>query len=375
MKVLALEPFYGGSHRAFLDGWSSRSHHNWTILHLPASKWKWRMRHSAITFTYEIKKHLNRGDGWDVLFCSDMLDLATFLGLCDRRLKDIPSVAYFHENQLTYPVRTEAERDYHFAMTNLTTCLAASAIWFNSEFHRNSLMEALPRFLQRMPDPDLSDRVDSIAPKTEVVSQGIDSLSYSDHRIDGPLRILWVARWEHDKNPEDFFEAMKLLKDSGAEFRLDVLGEQCGNTPEVFSWARDYFRNEICRWGFLESREEYLAALQKADTVVSTANHEFFGVSVVEAIASGAYPLLPLRLAYPEVLNLNACPDNKQFFYDGSPGQLAERLVELARELPDDNFRESARQHLLTAINPHLWNNLVPKADRLLEEIAGTARN
>ncbi|MCK4372451.1 MAG: DUF3524 domain-containing protein, partial [candidate division Zixibacteria bacterium] len=36
MKILALEPYYGGSHKAFLDGWSSRSRHEWTILKLPA---------------------------------------------------------------------------------------------------------------------------------------------------------------------------------------------------------------------------------------------------------------------------------------------------------------------------------------------------
>ena len=50
MRILALEPYYGGSHQAFLDGWSKRSCHTWTVLTLPAAKWKWRTRHAAITF-------------------------------------------------------------------------------------------------------------------------------------------------------------------------------------------------------------------------------------------------------------------------------------------------------------------------------------
>jgi hypothetical protein len=31
MNVFALEPFYGRSHRAFLDGWVAYSRHDWTV--------------------------------------------------------------------------------------------------------------------------------------------------------------------------------------------------------------------------------------------------------------------------------------------------------------------------------------------------------
>ena len=56
MKVLALEPYYGGSHKAFLDGWRAHSRHEWTILGLPAYKWKWRMRHAALTFAEQVRE-------------------------------------------------------------------------------------------------------------------------------------------------------------------------------------------------------------------------------------------------------------------------------------------------------------------------------
>ena len=49
MRILALEPYYGGSHQAFLDGWIAHSQHEWTVVSLPAYHWKWRMRHAAIT--------------------------------------------------------------------------------------------------------------------------------------------------------------------------------------------------------------------------------------------------------------------------------------------------------------------------------------
>jgi hypothetical protein len=142
VKILALEPYYGGSHQAFLDGWAAHSRHEWTVLGLPAYKWKWRMRHAAITMADRVRESVNTGSTWDALFCSDMLNLAEFLGLAPGPLRNIPSVAYFHESQLTYPVRQESERDWHFAFTNLTTALAARQVWFNSAFHRDAFLEA-----------------------------------------------------------------------------------------------------------------------------------------------------------------------------------------------------------------------------------------
>ncbi|MHC4370623.1 MAG: tRNA-queuosine alpha-mannosyltransferase domain-containing protein [Planctomycetota bacterium] len=77
MKILALEPYYGGSHKAFIDGLSKASRHDWTLLKLPAHKWKWRMRHSAITFAWraaelcEQKEHfVNRRS---TMMCSSVL--------------------------------------------------------------------------------------------------------------------------------------------------------------------------------------------------------------------------------------------------------------------------------------------------------------
>ena len=118
MNILSLESYYGGSHKAFIDGLSKVSKHKWTILTLPAHKWKWRMRHSAITFAQQAAEALKKEQNWDIVFCSDMLNLAEFTALIPVEIASLPKVIYFHENQLTYPVRVQDERDYQFAMTN-----------------------------------------------------------------------------------------------------------------------------------------------------------------------------------------------------------------------------------------------------------------
>jgi len=369
MKVLALEPYHGGSHKAFLDGWSVRSRHDWTILGLPAYTWKWRMRHGAITLADEVRERIEPGHAWDVLFCSDMLNLAEFLGLSSADLRMLPSVAYFHENQFTYPARHETEHDYHFAFTNITTALAATQVWFNSAFHRDAFLGAMSAFLARMPDHQSLDTVDRIRDKSRVYSPGVVDFPPRGPREPGPLRILWAARWEHDKNPETFFEAIGILKSRGIAFRLGVIGEQFTETPFVFDNAKEQFRTHIDRWGYQKTRREYEAALIEADVIVSTADHEFFGISIVEAIAAGAYPLLPNRLAYPEVLASEEPAETSEFFYQGKAEELSRRLTELAQRIRQDDLWNGDPTRAIRAVSRFNWSQRAPRLDAAIEEL------
>lgn len=372
MQILALEPYYGGSHKAFLDGWSALSPHDWTILTLPAYKWKWRMRHAAVTFAQEVHKHLSGKPPWDLLFCSDMLNLAEFRGLARHDIGDLPSVVYFHENQLTYPVRLESERDYQFAMTNLTSALAADAVWFNSAFHRDEFLAALDAFLKRMPDHQPAGITEDIRRKASIHPPGVAARPARHGRRPGPLRILWAARWEHDKNPEDFFRALAILRKRSIAFRVSVVGEQFREVPEIFAQARRDFADCIDRWGYQESRAEYEAALSEADVFVSTARHEFFGLCAVEAALAGAVPLLPKRLAYPEVFGLDESDQTEQVFYDGRPEDLAGKLAGLARIIADGQSLIAGTEWLRNRLRQFEWPHLVSVLDEAIARSAGS---
>lgn len=374
-RILALNPWHGGSHRAFLDGWIKHSRHDFTVTPLPAYKWKWRMRHSAVTFSQLIDDHMTGMDGddagWDVLFCTDMLSLSEFRGLCPLTVRRLPAIVYFHENQLTYPTRNDDTRDLHFAYSNMTTALAADAVWFNSAYHRDEFLTALRSLLKRMPDFGHEELVDTILARSAIQYPGIeippgqDARERASERLPGPLRIVWASRWEHDKNPDLFFAALEELSSLGTAFEISVLGESFLKSPDCFGQARQRFADQIRHWGFAKDRTEYLRVLSESDVVVSTAAHEFFGISILEAVAAGCFPLVPHALAYPETLG-----NRSSYFHDGTATGIAESLVRLADEFTGSRPTSTGRleyQHL--DVSRFFWQARSDELDDAVEQL------
>jgi len=76
---------------------------------MPARKWKWRMRGSALWLAGRLPRFSP-----DIIMASDFLDFATFCALMPSEWINLPRAVYFHENQLTYPVASHVRRDYQF---------------------------------------------------------------------------------------------------------------------------------------------------------------------------------------------------------------------------------------------------------------------
>ena len=305
MKILVIEPYYGGSHRSFLQGLQQHLEYDFDLLTLPARKWKWRMRLAAPYFAEQLN-NLDTDKKYDRILCSSFVDVAAFRSLVNERFQKIPLYTYFHENQFAYPVQKEDERDFHFGLTNLTTILASDKVAFNTRYNLDTLIREARKLLRICPDMKLDNLINQIQDKAVILNPGIDFSDFPESNTCNPNPdqapiIVWNHRWEHDKDPEYFFETLYYLDKSGVDFRLIVLGQSFQRRPDIFDEAQEKLAHKVLHFGYVESRQEYIKLLCQADIVVSTAIHEFYGISVIEAVRAGCIPVLPNRLSYPEL--------------------------------------------------------------------------
>jgi glycosyltransferase involved in cell wall biosynthesis len=368
MHIWLIEPYHTGSHAAWAEGYSAHSAHEVTLLTLPGRFWKWRMHGAAITLARRARALPERPD---LILASDMLNLPLFLALGGEAMSRVPVAAYFHENQLTYPLPKvdgggrPGRRDLHYGFTNLSSALLADAVLFNSAYHQDRFLNELPRLLRHFPDYNELWSVEAIRAKSRVLPLGLDLRRHDAQRpIDprkGPPLLLWNHRWEHDKGPEAFFRAIYSLAGEGLAFEVALLGESFRRKPAEFLEARDRLGKRIVQFGYAPDAASYSRWLWEADVVVSSARHEFFGAAVAEAIYCGCWPILPHDLAYPELIPAawhEAC------LYPDEAG-LVQRLRQAIEELEDVRTRS-----LWEAVAPLDWAEMAPQYDAILNEIA-----
>jgi len=294
-----------------------------------------------------------------------MLPLAELLGLCGH-LATIPSLLFFHENQLTYPVREEwsGPRDHHFGFTQLLSALAATQCVFNSDHNRTSFLAGAAKLFRALPDAVHPSWLSGIEAKSRTAGL---PLSLPDVLMDdsdpdpdaGPI-ILWNHRWEHDKNPARLLGALRALREAEGQFRLAVCGKQFQTIPEALTIIEHEFSDNLVHFGYAESLPDYHALLRRAHIAVSTADHEFFGVSMLEAAHFGARPLVPDCLSYPEIF-----PSEYRY---GGDDDLSAQLTQLCAAWANGHRDLRRSRHEIT--NPHRgaaldrWRRLLGEVSR-----------
>jgi len=309
-QILVLEPYYGGSHKYFLEGLLSVIRAEYTLLTLPARKWKMRMQLSAPWFVDMIRELPLRQRKFDTVLCSTFIDVAVLralLSAIEGWNATTQYLTYFHENQFVYP-RQDGKSNYQFTAINFNTALCSDKIAFNSQFNRNSFFNSCSQYVKSATDMNLSWVVDALKKKSVVLYPGIDftEIDNSSRKRDNTVPvIIWNHRWEHDKNPEDFFFALRALEEDSVDFRLILLGQSFRTWPDCFIEGHKRFKGKILHSGFVESYSKYVSFLKRGDIIVSTSLHEFFGIAVIEALRAGCLPVLPARLSYPELFENN----------------------------------------------------------------------
>ena len=132
--------------------------------------------------------------------------------------------------------------------------------------------------------------------------------------------------------PERFLNALLKLKAMGRDFRVNVIGQQFRDTPLIFHETRPALETHIDAWGTVKDTEDYGKVLRKSHVVVSTALHDFQGLAVLEAVASGCIPVVPDRLAYRETIDAVYRFSSHPNDHEREIGALVERLIRLEKQ-------------------------------------------
>lgn len=181
--------------------------------------------------------------------------------------------------------------------------MAADELIFNSNFNKTSFLDHIQPILNIQSDLKLKHIREKIEPKCEVIYYPVRFHSLLQQRPDcNPLvlHLIWPHRWEHDKNPQLLAEVLLELNKRQLDFKVSILGETFQTVPDCFENIRAKLGDKLVNFGHL-SKEDYYKTLVTGDIVISTAGHEFYGVSMLEAAYCGCLPLAPNRLVYPEI--------------------------------------------------------------------------
>ncbi|GGO81687.1 glycosyl transferase family 1 [Marinobacterium nitratireducens] len=374
MRILLLSAYDAASHRSWHLGLKARfPRYDWTVLTLPARYFAWRLRGNSLSWAFGERETLSRP--YDLVIATSMTDLSALRGLVPN-LAGIPTLVYFHENQFAYPRSGRETNTVEPQVLNLYTALCADRILFNSAYNRDSLIEGARRLLKRLPDRVPPGLPEHLAGRAEVLPvpladehflapAGFDPRHpWRAGNAHGPIRIVWASRWEFDKGPDRLLAILRELERRGLDYRLALLGERFRHTPEQFDTIGTEFAHRLDQFGYAASPEEYRGWLQGADLVLSTAIHEFQGLSVLEAVAAGCIPVLPDRQAYPELFGA-------QYLYRDCGADIeqearcaADALISQAQKLRDSGA-------CVPSVERFSWATLGKEYGRLIEQLTG----
>ena len=140
-----------------------------------------------------------------------------------------------------------------------------------------------------------------------------------------------------------------------------IVGKKYSQYPKIFDEANIKLKDEIIFNGYCESRQEYISKIRQSNILPVTSNQDFFGISIMEAICAGNYPVLPERLTYPELFDIE---NNHDIFYKNDK-EFERKLIQVIENI--NNFNIAILQKEL--LDKFDWNRMSFEYDKLFKSI------
>lgn len=278
----------------------------WTVLSLPPRFFSWRIRGNSLTWAFGHRHVLEQH--YDCVLATSIVDLSVLRGMVPA-LTGRRTIVYFHENQFYYPSSPQAEIKYQNAveaqLVNLYSALCADRVVFNSDSNRQTFLQGVDDLLAKLPDQVPEGIGEHLRSRSRVLPVPLEDKLFSTRvdKTDARFHLVWNHRWEYDKGPARLLRCLQNLNPS-LSLCVHVVGQQFRQQPPEFDQIHALLKQNgwLGCWGFIASRNDYLKLLANADAVLSTALHDFQGLSVLEAYALKCLPIVPDRLAYQEFI-------------------------------------------------------------------------
>jgi glycosyltransferase involved in cell wall biosynthesis len=153
------------------------------------------------------------------------------------------------------------------------------------------------------------------------------------------------------------------LAERELSFNVAICGQNFRVRPEEFEIAKEKLAGRIIHFGYAQ-QGEYSRLLSQAHITLSTAQHEFFGIAVLEAVASEVFPILPNRLSYPEIIPAE--------FHESCLYTTRDQLLaRLEWALSNRDQARSIAADLAKSTNKYRWSEMAQEYDNAIELVAG----
>lgn len=373
MKILLLSAYDADSHQYWRKQLVLQfPEYQWTVLSLPARYFAWRIRGNSLSWAFGPDREVLEQD-YDLLICTSMTDLSALRGMLPS-LGKIPTLVYFHENQFAYPQSDNAHKSVEPQILNIYTAACADKIVFNTGYNRDTFLQGARKLLKKLPDQVPAGLITQLERKSQVLAVPLESAVFNNQpdvsvnwQTDNQqcIKIAWAARWEYDKGPQQLLAILNELEIRRIDFKISLLGQNFRHSPEIFSEIKDRFEHRLAQYGYASSREEYLVWLGTADVFLSTALHEFQGLSVLEAVARNCFPVLPGREVYPSLFPAD-------YIYTSNFQNPAEE----ARSAADLIISQASRKHAgnpAPQVDTYSWQSLRSDYQQIIEQLTATS--
>ncbi|MFU8847951.1 MAG: DUF3524 domain-containing protein [Opitutales bacterium] len=337
MRILLLSAYHSASHRYWCEGlMAAMPKVEWTLKTQPARHFSWRIRASGCIWGLADDPDFDRD--YDLIIATSLTDVVN-LKAHRPALRDTPLWLYFHENQFAHPLsdRQWESHQQGWQFQSMQNAFLADHISFNTTFNFDSFIAGARSLLKKFPEKLPGRPLDRIIERADVLPVPLTErfrAFYNEPKR--AKRIIWNHRWEWDKQPKVFLDALIALHREGFDFELAMLGSGSGRAPYAFREEADILSDHLIHWGEADE-DRYAGFIRSADIGVSAALHDFQGLAMLELAQAGATVVVPRRVAYPEVLP-GAC------FYAGAPDDPERDTANLKTALAEALTADRRRQ-------------------------------